>query len=221
MLENEIYDRTDGGGERITPQSFNLLIGLVLLWGFFVNFLLVKYVATERLLEMNFYVLIGGYIAMCLIGSLMYSKSSNPLVSFIGYNFVVVPFGLMLNVIISAYNPDVVLNAIIVTGGVTVLMVVLGTLFPSFFEKIGGALFIALLSVVVVQMIQIFVFKANLAIMDWLVALIFCGYIGFDWARANRMPKTVDNAIDGAAAIYMDIINLFIRVLRILGRAND
>jgi FtsH-binding integral membrane protein len=28
----------------------------------------------------------------------------------------------------------------------------------------------------------------------------------------------VDNAIDRAAALYMDIINLFLRVLRIMGR---
>ena len=53
---------------------------------------------------------------------------------------------------------------------------------------------------------------------DWAVVFIFCGYIGYDWGRANRIPKTVDNAIDSAAALYMDIINLFLRILRILGR---
>jgi FtsH-binding integral membrane protein len=50
------------------------------------------------------------------------------------------------------------------------------------------------------------------------VAAIFCGYIGHVWERANRMPKTVDNAVDSAAAIYMDVLNLFLRILRILGR---
>lgn len=57
--------------------------------------------------------------------------------------------------------------------------------------------------------------------MDWIVAVIFCGYIGYDWEKANRMPKPVDNAVDGAAAIYMDIINLFMRILRIFGRSKD
>lgn len=42
--------------------------------------------------------------------------------------------------------------------------------------------------------------------------------IGYDWGRANRIPKTTDNAIDSAAAIYIDIINLFVRILRIMGR---
>ena len=37
------------------------------------------------------------------------------------------------------------------------------------------------------------------------MALIFSGYIGYDWARANAILKTLDNAIDSAAALYLDI----------------
>ena len=55
-------------------------------------------------------------------------------------------------------------------------------------------------------------------IVDGLFVLIFSGYIGYDWARANRLPKTLDNAIDSAAALYLDIINLFLRLLRLMRR---
>ena len=48
--------------------------------------------------------------------------------------------------------------------------------------------------------------------------MFFLGYIGFDWSRANSIPKTLDNAVDSAASLYMDIINLFLRILRIMGR---
>ena len=64
---------------------------------------------------------------------------------------------------------------------------------------------------------MIFVFGFKAPIMDWIVIILFCGYVGFDWGRANMIPKTVDNAIDSSAALYMDIINIFIRVLSILG----
>ena len=50
------------------------------------------------------------------------------------------------------------------------------------------------------------------------MVVIFSGYIGYDWARANMIPKTLDNAIDSAASLYIDIINLFIRILQILSR---
>ena len=55
---------------------------------------------------------------------------------------------------------------------------------------------------------------------DFLVALIFCGYIGFDWSRAQRYPKTINNAIDASVDIYVDIVNLFVRVLSILGKRD-
>jgi hypothetical protein len=33
------------------------------------------------------------------------------------------------------------------------------------------------------------------------------------WGRANQIPRTMDNAVDSAAALYMDIIDLFLRSL--------
>jgi FtsH-binding integral membrane protein len=39
--------------------------------------------------------------------------------------------------------------------------------------------------------------------------------------RAQRYPKTADNAVDCAVDIYLDIINLFLRLLRILGRRRN
>ncbi|MDA3846221.1 MAG: Bax inhibitor-1 family protein, partial [Vallitaleaceae bacterium] len=85
-------------------------------------------------------------------------------------------------------------------------------------QKIQGALTVALISVIVISLVTSLIFKQSYGIIDWIVAIIFCGYIGYDWGRANMIPKTLDNAIDSAAALYMDIINLFLRVLRILGR---
>ena len=56
---------------------------------------------------------------------------------------------------------------------------------------------------------------------DWVVAAIFTLYIGYDIYRSQQYPKTLDNAVDSALDIYMDIANLFIRILSILGKRND
>ena len=92
-----------------------------------------------------------------------------------------------------------------------------GSLLPGLFKGINATLGLSLLAVIIAEMILIFVFGQQIGLIDWIVALIFCGYIGYDWGRALEIPRTVDNAIDSAAAIYMDIVNLFLRVLRILG----
>jgi FtsH-binding integral membrane protein len=131
---------------------------------------------------------------------------------------VVIPIGLVVNVVASQYDPTIVIDAMRITGFVTLIMMILGSIFPQFFEKIIGASSIALLAVLVLELVEIFILGIHHDVIDWIVALIFCRYIGYDWGRANRIPKTIDNAVDSAAALYMDIINFFLRILRLLGR---
>ena len=157
-----------------------------------------------------------GYFASCYYGIYLFTKSINPWVSFVGFNFVVVPFGLVLNIIVCRYDPTIVIDSMRIAGFVTVIMMVLGASLPEYFQKIYWALTVALLSVIVVEIIEIFVFHIHHDVIDLVVALIFCGYIGYDWGRANRIPKTIDNAVDSAAALY--IVNLFMRLLEIMGR---
>ncbi|ABN63690.1 Bax inhibitor-1 family protein [Shewanella baltica] len=216
--EISVFDRMTTDDPIVGAGTYNLVIGLTLIWGFAVNYWMVTNIDPEAIASVNPWIFFIGYFASCFFGIYLFQKSSNPVVSFIGYNFVVVPFGLIINMVVSQYDPKLVTEAIRITGLVTIAMMCLGTLFPAFFQKISGALTIALVLVIVVELIEVFIFNTHHGILDWIVVLIFCGYIGYDWGRANQIPKTIDNAIDSAAALYMDIINLFLRILRILGR---
>jgi len=215
-----VFSRTERNspGETISDGTYNLVIGLVLCWGFFINWLIVKTIPQSALLNIQPLVFFIAYFACCLLGIYLFTKSQNPLVSFIGYNFVVVPFGLVVNIVVYYYDPTLVIEAIKITGIVTGIMMLLGAAFPAFFQKIGVVLTISLLLVIIWELVELLIFRIHHGIIDWIVVLIFCGYVGYDWGRANRIPKTVDNAVDSAAALYMDIINLFLRILRILGR---
>jgi len=217
-MQTNVFDRTAANGKIIGASTYNFIIGITLIWGFVVNWFMVLNIPVESISSINPIVFFIGYFASCFFGLYLFNKSNSPLVSFVGYNFVVVPFGLIVNLVVSQYNPEVVLEAIRVTGLVTFVMMLLGSMYPAFFKKIIGGLTIALICVIVVQLIEVFIFNTRHGILDWIVAIIFCGYIGYDWARANALPKTYDNAVDSAAALYMDIINLFLRILRILGR---
>ncbi len=186
-MKYDVFNRTGSRAKEREPSTYNLVIGLTLAWGFAVNWFMVKNIDPRWLASINFLVFLLVYFALCFLGVYLFNSSEKPLVSFAGYNLVVIPFGLVINIIVSRYDPTLVLEAIRVTALVTVAMMLLGTIFPH-------------------------------GIIDWIVVLIFCGYIGYDWGRANAIPKTLDNAVDSAAALYMDIINLFIRILRIMGR---
>ena len=70
-------------------------------------------------------------------------------------------------------------------------MMLLGTLFPKFFASIAGALTVALLLVIVVELVEVFILGIHHGVIDWIVVLIFCGYVGVDWGRANQIPKCI------------------------------
>lgn len=205
---------------QISASIFNFTIGIVLLYGFALNWYIVETIPVDSIKAINPWFFFGGYFVSCMAGVFLFNGSKNPLISFLGYNLVVVPFGLVVSLIVSDYSTDIVVKAMQATTMVTVGMMFVATIFPSFFKSIGSALFWALLISIVVELLMIFVFKQKLSVIDWIVALIFCGYIGFDWAMANSVERTFDNAVDSAAELYMDIINLFVRILSIMGKKN-
>lgn len=221
LLRSDVFNRTQTDAVPLKDAVYNAVIGLVLCWGFGVNYAIVKVVPPEAPLALGLWPFLIAYFASCFYGVYLFNSSKDPLVSFAGYNFVVVPFGLVVNAAVHRYDPNLVLTAMQVTAGVTATMMAFGTLFPAFFRRIHTALAVSLLAVILVELFQTFVLHIEQAWTDWAVAVVFCGYIGYDWGRANQIPKTMDNAVDSAAAIYMDIINLFLRILRILGRKRD
>lgn len=218
MKDSSVYIRTRVEGALVSDATYNLVIGLVLCWGFLINWVIVKFVDYSWLSNIDIRLFFIIYFASCFLGVYLFNHSTEPVISFIGYNLVVVPFGLVINLVVNNYDPALVIQAIQVTALVTIMMMIFGSLYPKFFQKIHSTLAIALLLVIIIELVQIFILHIYQDWIDWAVVLIFCGYIGFDWGRANRIPKTIDNAVDSAAQIYMDIINLFLRILRILGR---
>lgn len=217
-MQTKVFERTELVDSEISATAYNAIIGMTLLIGFAINFAMVKYIPAETIASINPLMLLIGYVVCCFTGVALFTKSDHPPVSFLGYPLVVTPFGLIINLAVSRVSPAVVINAIQATACITFIMMLLGTMYPAFFKSIARGLFIALICTIVVEMVMVFAFNAHHTILDWIVVLIFSGYIGYDWARANSIPRTVDNAIDSAAALYMDIIILFLRLLRILAR---
>jgi FtsH-binding integral membrane protein len=215
MFKSDVFDRARVESSEISASLYNLIIGAVLLWGFFVT------VVVQHQFQHVAYgwPLFIGYFLCTLLG-MWIARSTNPVISFLGYHFVVVPTGVILGPLINSLSPQVLQNTLILTGGVTFGMMGCGTLFPQVFSRIGKALFISLILLVVMSLLEVFIFHRGFTIVDYIAAGIFSLYIAYDYARAQMIPKTFDNAIDVCIALYMDVINLFIRIASILSRRN-
>ena len=205
----------------LTPSAYNLLIGGVLLYGFIANALVV-WIGSDfftSLASDHYILFIIGYFVLCTAGTVIAVRSTKPVASFLGYNLVVLPIGALLAITLPAFYITDILLAIVATGIVTAAMMILGATYPRFFAKLGRTLFLSLLLGWLVEFVALlFGYEGN--IFNWLFVTIFSLYIGYDWQKAQMYPKTADNAVDCALDLYLDIINLFLRILRILSRSR-
>ena len=220
LSTDSVWNRREMIGESISDAAYNMTIGLVLTWGFAVNFLMVKMIPAEPLLAINQWVFLGVYLVAIIAGTMIYSKSDNPVISFAGYNLLVVPLGLVLVRFLYFFDAAVISQAFMTTALVTGVMMVLSMSFPQFFLSIGRGLFIGFIVAFIAELVVWLVTGSSPPIFDWAFVLIFSGYIGYDWARAQSLPRTHDNAVDAAAALYVDIVLLFMRLVRIFGRSR-
>ena len=83
-----------------------------------------------------------------------------------------------------------------------------------------------LLAVVIVSLINIFIGSSTLElILSIIIIAIFIGYTIYDVQRIKYLENSglpEDNlAIYGALELYLDFINLFLRLLQIFGRSDD
>jgi FtsH-binding integral membrane protein len=217
-------DRIESGyADQISSRTYNAIMCGTLLWGFLANVLMVAFLAAP---VMNLAMRVGplwlfvGYIVLALVGIMMSARSSSPVVSFIGFNLLVLPMGVMLCLLVPGLPVAVVTKALLLTGIVTATMVLLGIVQPNLFLSMGRTLFIAFIAAFIAELVATFLFHYNGTAFDWIFVILFSGYIGYDVAKAQIYPKTVDFAIDCALDIYIDIIGLFIRLLSLLSREN-
>ena len=88
------------------------------------------------------------------------------------------------------------------------------------FSAMGKFLFIALIVIIVASLINIFVGSSMLSLaVSGAGALIFSAYILYD--TQNIIRGAYDSPVLAAVSLYLDILNLFISLLHILGALNN
>lgn len=212
-----------GEADRLSARVYNLALTGLLAYGLLLNAVIVYYFAyplMNALQGVSPWLLLAGYLVPTFLGIFLAAKSQNPAVSFVGYNLVVLPIGIMLSLVIPGLPAGIVVKAMALTGMVTVTMALISLVRPQLFLGLGRTLVIALVVGLVAELVATFLFGYRGQLFDWFFVLLFSGYIGYDVAKSQAYPKTLDNAVDSALDIYLDVINLFIRLLSILSNRD-
>ena len=175
----------------------------------------------DFILRINQWVVLIGYFVISFGCMALIFKSHKPAVSFLGFTGLAFAMGVLLTFFLTAYSNSSVYTAFLTTGIIVVSMMIAAIFFPAFFLSLGRVLGVCLIASIVIELIFGLIFRVPLNILDYVIVAVFAGYVGYDWAKAQSYPKTLDNAIDSAADIYVDVVNIFIRILSILGKKND
>jgi FtsH-binding integral membrane protein len=211
-------------GNILSDRMYNLVLGACVCWGLGVNVIMCATMSDLAVTIVGKYGLafIIAYLVLAIAGIVLAHKSKNPLISFIGYNMVVIPLGIEISAIVAVYggmDTMWVQQAFLDTMLITIAMVCLSMLFPQFFSKIGGILLACLLGIIVVSIITMFL-GGNSLWLSVVTAVVFSLYIGYDYWVAQQYAKTLDNAVDSAIDLYMDIALLFLQLVRIFGNSK-
>ena len=207
-------------GQLLSRRAYNAVIGIVLCVGLLINAAMAQFLPASAFEIMGEYpwAVIIGFLAVAIGSVFIIYKSDNPAISFLGFVLLSAAFGYVVAAAVQSYTETTVTRAFMLTAGISLAMVIAATIVPNIFAKMGSALFAALIITLIAEVGMIFFTHSDPIAFDYIFVVIFSLYIGYDWQKSQAYPPTLDNAVDSAADIYVDIVNLFIRLLAILGR---
>lgn len=134
--------------------------------------------------------------------------------------------GLTLSIVFSIYTEQSIASTFFVTAGTFAIMSFYGYYTKKDLTSWGNLLFMGLIGIIIASVVNFFM---QSEMMYWLITyagvLIFVGLTAYDTQKIKRMGAASEvgseeeskSAIVGALMLYLDFINLFLLLLRILG----
>lgn len=183
---------------------------------------LLKAIVGNRLV---FYGLMFGELALVftLSGAINRMSAAVATMLFIGYSAL---NGLTLSVIFLVYTADSIASTFAVSAAMFGAMSIYGYATKKDLTSWGSFLFMGLIGIVIASLVNIFL--RNDAV-SWVVSaigvIVFTGLTAYDtWkikALAAEGAEGRKPAILGALTLYLDFINLFLMLLRLMGGRRD
>ena len=131
--------------------------------------------------------------------------------------------GVTLSAVFLAYTHLSILKTFIVCGGMFGITSMYGFLTKTNLTSLGHYLFMALIGLIIALFINMFFMST---MMDLLIScagvIIFVGLTAYDTQKLGEMYDSDNSAaICAALVLYLDFINLFLFLLRFLGKSKD
>ncbi len=150
----------------------------------------------------------------------------HPLTMKILYVIYSILTGVTFSVIFVAFEVSSLISIFIITAIIFALLAFYGYTTKRDLTKIGTIALIALLAIIIAGILNIFIFKSTMfdTALTIIGVLIFIAYIAYDVNKVKQLMLAIGEekaAVYGAFQLYLDFINLFIRLLELFGKRRD
>lgn len=176
-----------------------------------------------------FFGLIIGELALVLVLSAAMNRmqASTTVLLFFLYSGL---NGLTLSVIFLAYTRASVTSTFFVTAGTFAVTSFYGYTTQRDLTSWGGFFFMGLIGIIIASVVNLFLHSPMIYwVVTYAGVLIFTGLTAYDTQKLKQMAmagfaseeEERKTAVMGALALYLDFINLFLMLLRIMGSRRD
>ena len=211
---------------RVFPKMFFwMFIGLIVTFGV-AYFLSQNEVMMYNLFSGKKYIIVWiAEIVVVLVLSLRIRKLSvmTARILFLLYSFLT---GLTVSSIFVVYSIPSIIYVFLITSILFLVFAIIGYVTKIDLSRFGSILMMALLGSLICVIINMFIKSETFDLVTTIVmVLIFLAYIAYDINVIKRNYMDIEDedklAIYGALSLYLDFINLFLRLLRLFGKSND
>jgi FtsH-binding integral membrane protein len=162
-----------------------------------------------------------------LASAVMRMSAQTAMITFLGYAAL---NGLTFSFIFIAYTQSSIASAFLVTAGTFGAMSVYGYTTKKDLTSWGGFFFMGLIGIIIASFVNMFL---QSPMIYWLTTyagvLVFVGLTAYDTQKIKEMnilgnegtDEDTKEAISGALRLYLDFINLFLMILRIMGGSRS
>ena len=132
--------------------------------------------------------------------------------------------GVTFSVYLLAYTATSIASTLFITGGAFFGLSVYGTVTKRNLDAWRSFLFIGLIGVILASIVNLFL-RSNAVefVMSCAGVVIFAGLTAYDTQKIRALGEQGEerHALVGALALYLDFVNLFLFLLRFMGRRRE
>lgn len=211
----------------------NNLYSKMFMWmfvGLLITFLVGYYVSTNENMIYNIFatkfywvIYISEIVTVIVLSARILKMSKNGAIfGFLLYSFL---SGLTFSSIFLTFKMSSIIFIFLITALVFLIFALIGYFTKINLTKLGTILFMGLIGILIASLINIFVQSQTFDLILVIIGIIvFIGYIAYDINKVKRLEGQIDEdklSIIGALELYLDFINLFIRLLQLFGKSKD